>query len=81
MNLRFRLFHCIIRDEAVLVLLVIRFIVDNIVEAKLVDSLRGGHHPQPVTELLLLEELLGAIQRIISACRNNVKQLIQHTGT
>jgi hypothetical protein len=42
-----------------LVLLLLSLVVDDVVEAKLVNTLGGGHNTQPVTELLLLEELLG----------------------
>lgn len=44
-----------------LVLLVVVTIVDNVVEAELVDTLAGGHNPKPVTKKVLLEELLGPI--------------------
>jgi hypothetical protein len=36
-------------------------VVDDVVEAELVDTLGGGDDAEPVTELLLLEVLLGAV--------------------
>jgi hypothetical protein len=42
-----------------LLIILIRLVVDNVEEAELVDTLGGGNDAEPVTELLLLEELLG----------------------
>jgi hypothetical protein len=44
-----------------LLVILVGLIVDNVEEAELVDALGGGNDAEPVTELLLLEELLGAI--------------------
>jgi hypothetical protein len=44
-----------------LVLLLVGLVVDDVVEAELVDTLGGGDDTEPVTELLLLEELLGPV--------------------
>jgi hypothetical protein len=44
-----------------LLIILIRLVVDNVEEAELVDALGGGNDAEPVTELLLLEELLGAV--------------------
>jgi len=43
-----------------LLVILISLVVDDVEEAELVDTLGGGNDAEPVTELLLLEELLGA---------------------
>ena len=43
-----------------LLLILLTLVVDDVVEAELVDTLGGGDDTEPVTELLLLEVLLGA---------------------
>lgn len=43
-----------------LFLILFSLVVDDVVEAELVDTLGGGDDAEPVTELLLLEVLLGA---------------------
>lgn len=43
-----------------LFVILISLVVDNVEEAELVNALGGGDNAEPVTELLLLEELLGA---------------------
>ena len=43
-----------------LFLIILSLVVDDVVEAELVDTLGSGDDTQPVTELLLLEVLLGA---------------------
>ena len=43
-----------------LLVILVRLVVNDVEEAKLVHSLRGRDYAEPVTELLLLEELLGA---------------------
>jgi hypothetical protein len=50
-----------------LLVIILSLVVDDVEEAELVDTLGGGNDAEPVTELLLLEELLGAI-RIVSIC-------------
>jgi len=47
-----------------LLVIIVGFIIDNIEEAKLVNTLRGGHDTEPVAQLLLLEELLRTKHRI-----------------
>ena len=47
-----------------LLVILIRLVVDNVEEAELVDALGGGNDAEPVTELLLLEELLGAVMAL-----------------
>jgi len=44
-----------------LLLVILRLVVDDVEEAELVHTLGGGDDAKPVTELLLLEELLGAV--------------------
>jgi hypothetical protein len=43
-----------------LLVIILGLVVDHVEEAELVDALGGGNDAEPVTELLLLEELLGA---------------------
>ena len=43
-----------------LLLVILSLVVDDVEEAELVNTLGGGDDTEPVTELLLLEELLGA---------------------
>jgi hypothetical protein len=47
-----------------LLVVLIRLVVDNVEEAELVNALGSGNDAEPVTELLLLEELLGAIKAL-----------------
>lgn len=44
-----------------LLLLLLTLVIDDVEEAELVDTLGGGDDTEPVTKLLLLEELLGTI--------------------
>jgi hypothetical protein len=46
-----------------LLLILLSLVVDDVVEAELVDTLGGGDDAEPVTELLLLEVLLGPGRR------------------
>ena len=46
-----------------LLVVIIRLIVDHVEESELVYALGGGDDTEPVTKLLLLEELLGAVTR------------------
>ena len=48
--------------EAHLLLILLSLVVDDVVEAELVDTLGGGDDTEPVTELLLLEVLLGPFE-------------------
>ena len=60
-------------EGAYLLLILLSLVVDDVVEAELVDTLGGGDDAEPVTELLLLEVLLGPVERMWSAgaaCRN-----------
>lgn len=49
-----------------LLIILVRIIIDNIEEPELIHPLRGRYHPQPITELLLLEEFLRPVT-IVSA--------------
>lgn len=44
-----------------LLLILIITVVDDVEEAESVDTLGGGDNTEPVTELVLLQELLGAV--------------------
>ena len=48
-----------------LLLILLSLVVDDVVEAKLVDALGGRNDAQPVTQLLLLEVLLGPISPVL----------------
>jgi len=52
-----------------LLVILVGLVVDNVEEAELVDALGSGNDAEPVTELLLLEELLGAIIALAHALR------------
>jgi hypothetical protein len=41
-----------------LLVIILSLVVNDVEEAELVDALGGGHDAEPVTQLLLLEELL-----------------------
>lgn len=47
-----------------LLVVLVGLVVDNVEEAELVDTLGGGNNTEPVTELLLLEELLGKVLEV-----------------
>jgi ribosomal RNA-processing protein 12 len=55
-------FDSLLRNN--LLLLLLALVVDDVVEAELVDTLGGGDNAQPVTELLLLEVLLGQVLEV-----------------
>ena len=50
-----------------LLIIVISILVDNVEEAQLVDTLAGADHPQPIAQLLFLEELLRQVLQISPA--------------
>lgn len=56
--------HVVLQPSLVarLILILIGLVVDDVEELELVDALGGGDDAEPVTELLLLEELLGPAQ-------------------
>lgn len=58
-----------------LLLILLALVVDDVVEAELVDTLGGGDDTEPVTELLLLEVLLGAIGGTISILPTCIKSM------
>ena len=45
-----------------LLVVLVSLVVDDVEELELVDTARGRDDAEPVTELLLLEELLGPVQ-------------------
>lgn len=47
-----------------LLLILLVLVANDVVEAELVDTLGGGDDTEPVTELLLLEELLGQVLEV-----------------
>jgi ribosomal RNA-processing protein 12 len=47
-----------------LFVVLLSLVVDDVVEAELVDTLGGGDDAEPVTELLLLEVLLGEVLQV-----------------
>lgn len=65
-----------------LLVIVLSLVVDDVEEAELVDTLGGGNDTEPVTELLLLEELLGAVEK---NCQYGIPIFVvfrcTHTGT
>ena len=65
-----------------LLLILLTLVVDDVVEAELVDTLGGGDDAQPVTELLLLKVLLGPVEKW-SARNPRIQVLIRGslTGT
>lgn len=54
-----------------LLVILLSVVVDDVEEAELVDTLGGGDDTEPVTELLLLEELLGTAETV-SLCAPRV---------
>ena len=53
-----------------LLVIILSLIVDDVEEAELIDTLGGRDDAEPITELLLLEELLGAVvERLASAIK------------
>ena len=63
-----------------LLVIVLSLVVDDVEEAELVDALGGGNNAEPVTELLLLEELLGAVIALAYVLPFSSTS-IQRTGT
>jgi hypothetical protein len=47
-----------------LLVVLVSLVVDDVEELELVDATRGGDDAEPVTELLLLEELLGQVLEV-----------------
>lgn len=47
-----------------LLVVLVGLVVDDVEELELVDAARGGDDAEPVTELLLLEELLGQVLEV-----------------
>lgn len=65
-------------EGAHLLLILLSLVVDDVVEAELVDTLGGGDDADPVTELLLLEVLLGPaeVKKILSADRVQMLRIL-----
>ena len=57
-----RLLSRSLRQHLLLILLLV--LANDVVEAELVDTLGGGDDTEPVTELLLLQELLGEVLEV-----------------
>jgi hypothetical protein len=55
-----------VRNRLLVVLLSV--VVDNVEELELVNTTGGGNDAEPVTELVLLEELLGTAEAHVSSC-------------
>ncbi len=53
------------QSSSSLLIILVRLIIHDIVEAKLVDAFGGGHDAQPVAKLLLLQVLFGAEKECI----------------
>jgi hypothetical protein len=64
-----------------LVLILVGLVIDNVEEAELVNTLGGGNDAEPVTELLLLEELLGAVLVISTYSTQPFSNQHVRTGT
>jgi len=56
-------------DKNRLLVILLLSIVDDVEELELVDTLGGGDNAEPVTQLVLLEELLGATGKAIRISR------------
>ena len=50
-----------------LLVVIVTFVVNNVEELELIDTLGGGDDAEPVTELHLLEELLGPSLEVSAA--------------
>jgi hypothetical protein len=61
---------CVRRRAENLLLIILSLVVDDVEEAELVNTLGGGNDTEPVTELLLLEELLGT--GTVSVCASQL---------
>lgn len=52
------------RRWQILLVVLVSLVVDDVEELELVDTTGGGNDTEPVTELLLLEELLGEVLQV-----------------
>lgn len=68
-----------------LLVVLLSVVVDNVEELELVNTLGGGDDAEPVTELLLLEELLGPVENAISTMSKTIAFIFfdrqKRTGT
>jgi len=53
-----------------LLFIIVTLIVDNVEESQLIDTLASRNNPQPVSQLLLLEEFLRQVLQVSSRERN-----------
>jgi hypothetical protein len=60
-----------------LLVVLVSLVVDDVEELELVDTARGGDDAEPVTELLLLEELLGPVDRGSALCSHTYMCTLQ----
>lgn len=58
-----------------LLLIIISLIIHHIEESKLINPLTRAHNPQPIPQLLLLQELLSQVLQISSRERNMADDL------
>lgn len=65
---------CVRRRAENLLLIILSLVVDDVEEAELVNTLGGGNDTEPVTELLLLEELLGTVTESVCASQPWLRQ-------
>lgn len=68
-------------DASHLLVVLIALVVNNVEELELVDAARGGDNAEPVTELLLLEELLGAGKELLAHGPRGRESFPSRTGT
>lgn len=52
------------RGRLILLVVLVSLVVNDVEELELVDTTGGGNDTEPVTELLLLEELLGEVLQV-----------------
>jgi hypothetical protein len=65
-----------------LLIIIISILVDNVEEAQFIDALAGADHPQPIAQLLFLEELLRQVLQVSPAegdMRHNLDLAIADT--
>ena len=66
-----------------LLVIILRILTNNVVEPKLINTLGSRHNPQPITQLLLLQKLLGQVLEITTAellVSNNLDLAVLEVG-
>lgn len=65
-----------------LLVVLVSLVVDDVEELELVDTARGGNDAEPVTQLLLLEELLGPgnMESVLYARANTLPSFDERSG-